>query len=211
MLTPDEHSLSPRETGAPPEEKSNPAAEQSNPAVERSNPSVEQSKAALESKRKDTASYDGIIRLVGHRVREVQAGVIQVEAQLTCRGRTFTGAASGPEAPPDRLRVPALATLRALDACLQIFYLGVSEPALHLDNVIEVSVGDFPVAVVMITASEKAMRTPLVAACPLVGMSDLAIILAALQATTRTASHWLAWGDRFPDAADEAQGQDRPQ
>ncbi len=214
MLTPDEHSLSPRETDAPPDEKSNPAVEQSNPAVEQSNPAVEpsnpaveRSKAAVDLKRKETASYDGIIRLVGHRVREVQAGVIQVEAQISCRGRTFTGAASGPEAPPDRLRVPALATLRALDACLQIFYLGVSEPALHLDNVIEVSVGDFPVAVVMITASEKAMRTPLVAACPLVGMSDLAIILAALQATTRTASHWLAWGDRFPDAA----GQDRPQ
>ena len=124
--------------------------------------------------------YVGTIRLVGHRVREVQQGVVQVEAQITCDGRTFNGAASGPVAPPDRLRVPALATLRALDACLQIFYLGLSQPSLVLDNVVEVSVGDFPVAVVMITASEKANSTPLVAACPLVGMSDLAIILATL-------------------------------
>ena len=151
--------------------------------------------------------YDGTIRLVGHRVREVQPGVIQVEVQVTCEGRTFNGAASGPLASADRLRVSALATLRALDACLQIFYLGGSEPTLVLDNVIEVSVGDFPVAVVMITASEEAHVTPLVAACPLVGMSDLAIILATLQATTRTVSHWLTWGDRSRGA----EVQERPQ
>ena len=151
--------------------------------------------------------YDGTIRLVGHRVREVQRGMVQVEAQITCEGRTFNGAASGPVGAADRLRVPALATLRALDACLQIFYLGYSDPALSLDNVIEVSVGDFPVAVVMITASEKGNPTPLVAACPLVGMSDLAIILATLQATARTVSHWLTWGDR----ASNAEEQDRPQ
>ena len=86
-------------------------------------------------------------------------------------------------------------------------YLGYSDPALVLDNVIEVSVGDFPVAVVMITASEGENKTPLVAACPLVGMSDLAIILATLQATARTVSHWLTWGNR----TSEAEEQDRPQ
>ena len=151
--------------------------------------------------------YDGAIRLVGHRVREVQRGMVQVEAQISCEGRTFNGAASGPVGAADQLRVPALATLRALDACLQIFYLGYSDPALVLDNVIEVSVGDFPVAVVMIMASEGENKTPLVAACPLVGMSDLAIILATLQATARTVSHWLTWGDR----TSEAEEQDRPQ
>ena len=156
---------------------------------------------------KDDVPYDGTIRLVGHRVREVDHGLIQVEAQITCEGRTFNGAASGPLGPPDRLRVPALASLRALDACLQIFYLGLAEPKLVLDSVVEVSVGDFPVAVVMITASEKTTATPLVAACPLVGMSDLAIILATLQATTRTVSHWLTWGDRSPGSEE----QDRPQ
>ena len=155
---------------------------------------------------KDPVPYDGTIRLVGHRVREVKPGVVQVEAQITCEGRTFNGAASGPVDLPGRLRVPALATLRALDACLQIFYLGISEPALVLDNVVEVSVGDFPVAVVMITASEKANTTPLVASCPLAGMSDLAIILATLQATTRMVSHWLTWGDRSPGTEE----QDRP-
>ena len=103
--------------------------------------------------------------------------------------------------------MPALATLRAVEACLQIFYVGVSEPALVLDNVVEVSVGDFPVAVVIVTASEKANSTPLVAACPLVGMSDLSIILATLQATTRTVSHWLFWGGRSSGAEE----QDRPQ
>ena len=103
--------------------------------------------------------------------------------------------------------MPALATLKALDACLQVFHLGSSDPALVLDSVVEVSVGDFPVAVVMITASENEMVVPLVAACPLVGMSDPAIILATLQATTRTVSHWLTWGDRSPGVEE----QERPQ
>ena len=156
---------------------------------------------------KPPVSRGGPVRLVGHRGREGQQGVVQVEAQVTCHGRTFSGAASGSVAPPDRLRVPALATLRALDACLQVFYLDVSCPTLTLDDVIEVSVGDFPVAVVMITASGKANSAPLVAACPLVGMSDLAIILATLQATTRTVSGWLALGDRSPGV----EGQDQAQ
>jgi hypothetical protein len=166
---------------------------------------------------KAAVPYDSTIRLVGHRVREVQAGVVQVEVQITCEGRTFSGAASGAVGGPERLRVSALATLRALDACLQIFYLGTSEPTLALDNVVEVSVGDFPVAVVMITASEVSSTTPLVAACPLVGMSDLAIILAALQATTRTVSHWLTWGDRSQGVETQEPGtqdppaQERPQ
>ena len=89
---------------------------------------------------------------------------------------------------------------RALNARLQVYGLDVSGPALTLDDVIEISVGDFPVAVVMITASEKGNSIPVVAACPLVGISDLAVILATLQATTRTVSSWLAWGDRPPGA-----------
>ncbi len=156
---------------------------------------------------KDDVPYDGTIRLVGHRVREVQHGLVQVEVQINCEGRTFDGAASGSGSPPDRLRVPALATLRALDACLQIFHLGSSDPALVLDSVVEVSVGDFPVAVVMITASENEKATPLVAACPLVGMSDLAIILATVQATIRTVTHWLTWGDRSPMAEEQDRSQ----
>jgi hypothetical protein len=81
--------------------------------------------------------------------------------------------------------------------------LGLSKPVLILDKVVEVSVGDFPVAVVMITASDDAKSLSLVAACPLVGMSDLAIILATLQATERTAAHWLTWGDRTPSVEEQ--------
>jgi hypothetical protein len=161
-------------------------------------PDSDNTNVEVPSELRGETSIHGTVRLVGHRVREVQRDVVQVEAQITCEGRTFNGAASGPVAPPNRLRVPALATLRALDSCLQIFYVGVSEPTLVLDDVVEVSVGDFPVAVVMITATDKENATPLVAACPLVGMSDPAIILATLQATTRTMSGWLAWGDRPP-------------
>lgn len=160
------------------------------------------------SRRRDELPYDGTIRLVGHRVREVQPGMFQVETQVSCEGRTFTGAASGSSDAADRLRVPAIATLRALEACLQVFYLGVSHPTLVLDDVAEVSVDDLTVVVVMVTASEGAHSTPVVAAAPLVGMtSDPAIILATLQASSRIVSHWLTWGDRFLPATE----QDRPQ
>ena len=141
---------------------------------------------------------DGTIRLSDHRVREVRSGVVQVETHITCEGRTFDGVASGSETPAGRLRIPALSALRAVDSCLQTFHRGASPPALVLDGVVEVSVGDLALAVVMITAAEKTKATPLVASCPLAGMSDLAIILATLQATTRTVSRWLAWGDVSP-------------
>ena len=133
--------------------------------------------------------------------------MVEVQTQIACEGRIFDGVASGAEALPNRLRVPGLATLRALEACLQTFHLGASDPTLYLDDVIEISVGDFPVAVVMITASENENLMPLVAACPLAGMSDLAIILATLEATARTVGHWLIWGDRTSNAEE----QDRPQ
>ena len=155
----------------------------------------------------DAIPYDSPVRLVGHRVREVRHGVVQVEVQITCKGRTFSGSASGFEAARDRLGISALATLRALDACIRIFSSGTSAPTLVLDAVIEVSVGDCPVAVVMISASEYSQMTPLVAACPLVGMSDHSLILATLQATTRTVSRWVTRGDRSPGA----EAQERPQ
>ena len=103
--------------------------------------------------------------MADHRVKEDGSGAVQVEMQITCEGRTFNGAASGPAAPPERLKISAQATLQALDSCLPIFYQGVSNPTLVLDNLVEVSMRDFPVAVVMITASEKERPAPLVAAC----------------------------------------------
>jgi hypothetical protein len=129
-------------------------------------------------------------------VGESPNGEFRVEAKIACEGRTFSGTATGSAALPDRLKIPALATLRALGACLQSSYTGAAQPSLVLDDVSDVAVGDFPVAVVMITASEKVGSTPVVAACPLVGMSDLAIILATLQATTRIVTHWLSGADR---------------
>ena len=166
-----------------------------------------QARSVRAAKVRDEVPYDGTISLVGHRVRQDTDGELHVEVQITCEGRTFSGNASGSAALPDRLRVPALATLRALDACLRVFYLGSAHPALVLDGVVKTSVGDFPVAVVMITASEKGDSTPVVASCPLVRMSDLAIILATLQATTRIVSHWLAWGDRALPSEEPARPQ----
>ena len=159
------------------------------------------------SRARDETPHDGSIKLVGHHVGEGPNGELRVEAKITYEGRTFDGTASGSPTLPDRLKTPALATLRALDACLQVSDVGVSHRALVLDDVIEVSVGDFPVALVMITASGRANPTRVVAACPLVGMSDLAIILATLQATTRIVSHWLTGGE----GSVASEQRDRPQ
>ncbi|HIF07794.1 MAG TPA: hypothetical protein EYQ64_12840 [Gemmatimonadetes bacterium] len=163
---------------------------------------------AATSAAKEKALIEGSIKLVGHHVGEGADGGLHVETTITCQGRTFSGASSGPAVLPDRLKPSALATIRALGACLEDSgVVAASRRALLLDDVIEVSVGDVPVAVVMITASEKSKSTPVVAAYPLVGMSDLAIIVATLQATTRIVSHWIAGGHRSAPA----EKQERPQ
>jgi len=141
---------------------------------------------------------DAAVGLVAHHVRVVRPGVIRVEVQIACRGRTFSGAALGRVDPPGRIRIPALATLRALDACVQILYRGVGHPMLALDSVIETSVAGTPIAIVGVTASEEARPVPLTAAWPLAQTSDLAAILAILQATGRTVSRWLMWDGSSP-------------
>ena len=55
-----------------------------------------------------------------------------------------------------------------------------------------------PVAVVAVTTSEGTRPIPLTAAWPLAQTSELAVILAVLQATGRTVSRWLAWEDSPP-------------
>jgi hypothetical protein len=125
--------------------------------------------------------------------------VIRVEVQIGCRGRTFSGAVLGRIDAPSRIRLQALATLRALDACVQILYRGVGHPTFVLDSVIETKVAGTPVAVVAVTTSEEGRPIPLTAAWPLlVRTSERAAILAMLQATGRTVSRWLTWEDSPP-------------
>ncbi len=109
---------------------------------------------AATSAAKEKALIEGSIKLVGRHVGEGADGGLHVETTITCQGRTFSGASSGPAVLPDRLKPSALATIRAL-----------------------------------------------------VGMSDLAIIVATLQATTRIVSHWIAGGHRSAPA----EKQERPQ
>ncbi|NJD20529.1 MAG: hypothetical protein FIA95_14760, partial [Gemmatimonadetes bacterium] len=78
------------------------------------------------------------LRLVGHRVEEVRPGVVGVEVWIAWRGRTFSGAAIGPDVPPGSLRTPALATLRALHSCLQVLYQGSVQPGLVLESAVRV-------------------------------------------------------------------------
>ena len=141
---------------------------------------------------------DYAVGFVAHHVSMVQPGVMRVEVQISCRGRTFSGAVLGRIDQPSRIRLPALATLRALDACVQILYQGVAHPTLVLDSVVETKVAGAPVAVVAVTTSEGTRPIPLTAAWPLAQTSELAVILAVLQATGRTVSRWLAWEDSPP-------------
>ncbi|MEQ9401700.1 MAG: hypothetical protein RJQ04_21215 [Longimicrobiales bacterium] len=147
---------------------------------------------------------DDSLRLVGHTVEEVRDGVVGVEVWIEWNGRTFSGAAVGPDAPAGRLRTPALAALRALHACLQVLYEGPVQPGLVLENAIQASVDGASVIVVSLTASESARPLPLTAAWADQGSPALAAILATLHATSRTVTRWLGQGrpvERADDAA----------
>jgi len=136
-------------------------------------------------------SPDAPLRLVGHRVEEVRPGVVGVEVWVELQGRTFSGAAIGPDVPPGSLRTPALATLRAVHSCVQVLYKCPMQPGLVLESAVQVTVGNSQVAVVALTASENARPRSLTAACADEGGSSLAVILAMLQATSRTVTRWV--------------------
>lgn len=147
-------------------------------------------------------SPDAPLKLVGHKVEELRQGIVGVEVWIEWLGRTFSGAAVGPDVPPGSLRTPALATLRALHACLQVLYEGPIQPGLMLESAVRITVENSPVAVVALTASENARPLSLTSAWADQGASDLAVILATLHATSRTVTRWLneeqpSDGDRF--------------
>jgi hypothetical protein len=152
-----------------------------------------------------SARWDGSqsapLRLVGHEVEEVGEGMVGAQVWIEWEGRTFSGAAVGPSVPPGSLRTPALATLRALRSCLQVLYDGPLLPGLALDSAVHVTVGDSPIAVVALTASENARARFLTAAWPDEGMPSLAVILATLHATSRTVTRWLAEGQPMASTA----------
>ena len=131
------------------------------------------------------------LKLAGHRVDEVQPGVVGVQVWIEWQGRTFSGAAMGPAATAGRLRTAALAALRALHSCLQVLYEGPRQPGLVLESAVRITVENSPVAVVALTASENARARSLTAAWPDEGESELPVILATLQATSRTVTRWL--------------------
>ena len=135
------------------------------------------------------------LRLIGHQIDEVQEGVVGVQVWVEWEGRTFSGAAVGPDVPPGSVRTPALATLRALHSCFQILYKGPTQPGLALESALRVTVQGSPVAVVSLTASENARPRSLTSAWPEEDDPCLAMILATLTAASRTVTRWLG-GDR---------------
>ncbi len=137
------------------------------------------------------SSHDTPLTLVGHRVDEVQHGVVGVQVWLEWQGRTFSGAAVGPTVPPGSLRTPALATLRALHSCLQVLYEGPMQPGLVLESAVRITVENSPVVVVALTAAENARPRSLTSAWADEGVPGLAVIMATLHATSRTVTRWL--------------------
>ena len=142
-----------------------------------------------------TPTASAPLRLVGYKIDEMQEGVIGVQVWIEWQGRTFSGAAVGPDIPPGSVRTPALATLRALHSCLQILYEGPMQPGLALERALQVTVQGSPVAVVSLTASENARPRSLTSAWPDEGAPGLAMILATLNAASRTVTRWLS-GER---------------
>jgi hypothetical protein len=134
---------------------------------------------------------DTFLRLAGHKIDEVQRGVMGVQVWIEWQGRTFSGAAVGPSAPAGALRTPAVATLRALHSLLQVLYEGPRQPGLVLENVVRITVEKAPVVVVALTASEKARPMLLTAAWADEGEPGLPVIMATLHATSRTVIRWM--------------------
>lgn len=139
---------------------------------------------------------DTPLRLAGHRVDRTGPGVMGVEVWIEWEGRTFRGAAVGPDMPPGSLRTPALATLRAVHACLQVLYQGPVQPGLVLESAVQVAVDGLPVTVVAFTASENARPRSLTGAWADPAAPELAVVLATLHATGRTVTRWLSEGHR---------------
>lgn len=137
---------------------------------------------------------DAPLRLVGHRVGQVEPGVVGVHVWIEWDGRIFSGAAVGPAAPPGNLRTAAIATLRALHSCLQVLYVGPHQPGLVLERAVRITVENAPVIVVALTASENARPRPLTSAWAEDRDPLLAVILATLHATARTVTRWLYEG-----------------
>ncbi len=150
---------------------------------------------------------DAAVALIAHHQRRVRPGIVRFEVQVSCRGRTFSGAAVG-RVVPGGIQIAALATLRALDTCVRALYRGIGNPTLTLDSALETEVGGAPVAVVRVTCSKEDEPTRLTAAWPLGEAADQAAILAILQATGRTVGRWLTWEDASPrDGSPETQAR----
>jgi hypothetical protein len=149
----------------------------------------------------EAGAPDTYLRLLGHKVEAVQRGILGVQVWIDWQGRTFTGAAEGPAAPAGALRTPALATLRALHSCLQTLYEGPRQPGLVLENVVRIEVEKSPVVVVALTASERARPQVLTAAWTDEGEPGLPVIMATLNATSRTVIRWLKESKRPEEGA----------
>jgi hypothetical protein len=134
---------------------------------------------------------DTYLKLVGHKIDEIQPGVIGVQVWIEWRGRAFSGAATGPSAGAGALRTPALATLRALHSCLQVLYEGSGQPGLVLETVVRITIDKSPIVVAALTAAERARPRLLTAAWPDKGEAGLPAIMATLHATSRTVLRWL--------------------
>jgi hypothetical protein len=148
-------------------------------------------------------SPEAPLKLAGYKVERPEGGVVAVQVWIDWQGRTFTGAAVGPADPAGSLRTPALATLRALHACLQVLYEGPRQPGLVLESAVRVQVDDAPVVVVALTAAENSRPRTLTSAWADEGMEGLAAILATIHATQRTVTRWLMEGQRSEEGATE--------
>jgi hypothetical protein len=151
----------------------------------------ENAPAAPVSPPQPEGTQDGYLKLVGHKIGEVERGVIGVQVWIEWGGRTFSGAATGPSSAAGVLRTPALATLRALHSCLQVLYQGAGQPGLVLETVVRITVEKSPVVVAALTAAERARPRLLTAAWPDESDPGVPVIMATLQATSRTVLRWL--------------------
>lgn len=143
------------------------------------------------SRRTPGETADGLesrLLFLGHRTSKRRLEGVEVAVELEWQGRKHRGAASVRDEAPHRLEVPALATLRALEAALEQRPQAerpVRDVTLTLRGVELVEALGQRHVIVSILAELGLRRTPLTGTVVVEESVELATILATLQATDR--------------------------
>lgn len=126
----------------------------------------------------------GRVLFLGHRVTSQRAHRVETRVSLEWNGQRYEGTAWSPDLPKARLEAMAEATLRAMEAALREDG-DHADAALTLEGVRRVEAFDRQYVLVSVHAVEGSRAVTLAGAVPAGENTEVAVVLATLQATDR--------------------------